>query len=144
MGTNGKKEITELRRRRILDELRRRGAIRTVELARYFAVPPMTIRNDLGTLAERGLVERVHGGAMLKSPLANEPSYFEKTQLNLAEKQAIGRKAASLIEEGMVLFRGLCDRGYLRHVSYAMVGPWAHRALDGSHQTRSSSPRQDR
>lgn len=177
METNGKKEITELRRRRILEELRRRGAVRTAELARYFAVSPMTIRNDLATLAERGLVERVHGGAMLKSPLANEPSYFEKTQLNLTEKQAIGRKAASLIEEGMVLFIGngtttmqivqalknnptrrlkiftnalthamelaeIPDAevyvigGYLRGVSYAMVGPLAHQALENAYFDR--------
>ncbi len=177
METNGKKEITELRRRRILEELRRHGAVRTVELARSFAVSPMTIRNDLAALAERGLVERVHGGAMLKSPLASEPSYFEKTQLNLAEKRAIGQRAASLVEDGMVLFIGngtttmqmvqaLKDNpprrlkvftnalthamelveipevevyvigGYLRGVSYAMVGPLAREALGSAYFDR--------
>jgi len=64
MAKNSKKALTEERRRRILEELKRRGAVRTLELARFFSVSPMTIRNDLAVLARRGLVERVHGGAM--------------------------------------------------------------------------------
>jgi len=143
-----------------------------LELARFFSVSPMTIRNDLAVLARRGLVERVHGGAMVKDTLAAEPSYYEKATRNLEEKKRIGRKAAELIEENMAVFigngtttmeivRALKERppfrlkvftnalthamelaeiphfevyvigGYLRGVSYAMVGPLARRALDG-------------
>lgn len=172
MASNGKKELSEERRRRILEELRRRGAVRTVELARFFSVSPMTIRNNLVVLARRGLVERVHGGAMAKEPLAAEPSYYEKATRNLEEKRRIGRKAAELIEDDMAIFigngtttmeiiRALKERpvtrlkvftnalthavelagipkvevyaigGYLRGVSYALVGPLAHRALAG-------------
>ena len=172
MAKNGKKALTEERRRRILEELKRRGAVRTLELARFFSVSPMTIRNDLAVLARRGLVERVHGGAMVKDTLAAEPSYYEKATRNLEEKRRIGWKAAELIEENMAVFigngtttmeivRALKERppfrlkvftnalthamelaeiphfevyvigGYLRGVSYAMVGPLARRALEG-------------
>lgn len=172
MSNDGKKVLAEHRRRLILEELRRQGTVRTADLARAFYVSPMTVRGDLEALAERGLIERVHGGAMLKEPLAQEPSYFEKAQRNLEEKRAIGRKAASLLEAGMVVFigngtttmelvRALKENpparlkvftnalthamelaglpqlevyvigGYLRGVSYAMVGPLARRSLEG-------------
>lgn len=106
MEMNNNKELTELRRRRILEELRRRGAVRTVELARSFSVSPMTIRNDLVALAKRGLIEKVHGGAVVKEPIAAEPSYYEKATRNIEEKRRIGRKAAELIKEGMAVFIG--------------------------------------
>lgn len=106
MARNGKKELTELRRRHILEELRRRGAARTIELAHSFSVSPMTIRNDLAALARKGLIEKVHGGAVVKEPIAAEPSYYEKATRNLEEKRRIGRKAAELIEEGMAVFIG--------------------------------------
>ncbi len=106
MEKNDKKELTEQRRRRILEELRRRGAVRTIELARAFSVSPMTIRNDLAALARKGLIERVHGGAVVKEPIAAEPSYYEKANRNIEEKRRIGRKAAELIKEGMAVFIG--------------------------------------
>ena len=106
MEKNGKKELTEQRRRRILEELRRHGAVRTVELARAFSVSPMTIRNDLAALARKGLIEKVHGGAVVKEPIAAEPSYYEKASRNIEEKRRIGRKAAELIKEGMAVFIG--------------------------------------
>lgn len=106
MEKNGKKELTEQRRRRILEELRRRGAVRTIELARAFSVSPMTIRNDLAALARKGLIEKVHGGAVVKEPIAAEPSYYEKASRNIEEKRRIGRKAAELIKEGMAVFIG--------------------------------------
>lgn len=57
------------RRERIMDELRQSGAVRVADLAREFEVSELTIRRDIGELAERGLVTRVHGGATLRSRL---------------------------------------------------------------------------
>ncbi|WP_454261548.1 substrate-binding domain-containing protein [Pseudoxanthomonas mexicana] len=57
------------RRERILDELRRTGAVRVSELARQLGVSELTIRRDIGQLADRGLLTRVHGGATLRSRL---------------------------------------------------------------------------
>lgn len=52
-----------------MDQLRRAGAVRVSELAREFDVAELTIRRDIGALADRGLLTRVHGGATLRSPL---------------------------------------------------------------------------
>ena len=57
------------RRERILDELRRSGSVRVADLARQLDVAELTIRRDIGHLADRGLLTRVHGGATLRSRL---------------------------------------------------------------------------
>lgn len=57
------------RRERILDELRHAGSVRVADLARRFGVAELTIRRDIGYLADRGLLTRVHGGATLRSRL---------------------------------------------------------------------------
>ncbi|MRG61222.1 DeoR family transcriptional regulator [Agromyces sp. CFH 90414] len=57
------------RRERILDELRLRGAVTVRDLADQLGVTEITVRRDIGALADQGLVTRVHGGATLRSPL---------------------------------------------------------------------------
>nr|WP_154923711.1 substrate-binding domain-containing protein [Microbacterium testaceum] len=57
------------RRERILDELRQSGSVRVSELSRLLGVAELTIRRDISSLADRGLLTRVHGGATLRSRL---------------------------------------------------------------------------
>src|SRR5690606_23516875 len=57
------------RREHIMDELRRTGSVRVSDLARELGVAELTIRRDIGRLADEGLVTRVHGGATLRSAL---------------------------------------------------------------------------
>lgn len=57
------------RRERILDELRQHGSVSVRDLAAALDVTEITIRRDIGELADRGLVTRVHGGATLRSTL---------------------------------------------------------------------------
>jgi DeoR/GlpR family transcriptional regulator of sugar metabolism len=80
--------------------------VKTSELSEAFSVSPMTIRNDLNTLAEQGELVRIHGGAIMREWLTAEPSYHDKANLNRGEKERIGRQAATLIEEGMAVFIG--------------------------------------
>lgn len=98
--------LTEHRRQVILERLQTRKAVKTSDLSETFSVSSMTIRNDLNALAEQGQLMRVHGGAVARQWLTAEPSYQDKTDINRAEKEAIGREAASLIEEGMAVFIG--------------------------------------
>ncbi|WP_341977608.1 substrate-binding domain-containing protein [Microbacterium sp. LWO13-1.2] len=57
--------IAEERRERILRELVLRGRVEVPEFAARLGLSGMTIRRDLAVLAERGLLRRVHGGAVL-------------------------------------------------------------------------------
>jgi DeoR/GlpR family transcriptional regulator of sugar metabolism len=88
----------------ILDRIRDEGAVRVADLARELAVSDMTVRRDLEVLHERGLLEKVHGGATALSPLALfEPGFAAKSSLQQAEKAAIASAAADLIEPGMAI-----------------------------------------
>jgi DNA-binding LacI/PurR family transcriptional regulator len=55
----------EERHRAILHRLRRSGSIRVSDVAGELGVSSVTIRRDVEVLDERGLLARVHGGAVL-------------------------------------------------------------------------------
>jgi DNA-binding LacI/PurR family transcriptional regulator/predicted transcriptional regulator len=55
----------EERHKAILRQVRRQGSARVRELAAELGASTATIRKDVEVLSERGLVVRVHGGAML-------------------------------------------------------------------------------
>ncbi|MFE1440625.1 LacI family DNA-binding transcriptional regulator [Streptomyces sp. NPDC058739] len=58
----------EERHQEILHRVRERGSIRVTDVAAELNVSPITIRRDVEALAERGLVTRVHGGAVPPEP----------------------------------------------------------------------------
>lgn len=88
----------------ILERIRASGGVRVGDLAREMAVSDMTVRRDLEVLAERGLLEKVHGGATAMSTLALfEPGFVAKSSLQQAEKAAIAEAAVRLVEPGMAL-----------------------------------------
>jgi DNA-binding LacI/PurR family transcriptional regulator len=57
------------RRERLMDELRRHGAVRVRDLAQLLQVSELTVRRDINALAARGLLTKVHGGATLPTEL---------------------------------------------------------------------------
>jgi DeoR/GlpR family transcriptional regulator of sugar metabolism len=88
----------------ILEEVRRRGAVRVSELTELLAVSDMTIRRDLDVLAAAGLVDKVHGGATAPGRLStDEPGFEAKSHRQLEEKEAIARAAAELVEPGQAI-----------------------------------------
>jgi DeoR/GlpR family transcriptional regulator of sugar metabolism len=88
----------------ILDEIRRRGAVRVSELTELLAVSDMTIRRDLDVLAAAGLVDKVHGGATAPGRLStDEPGFEAKSHRQLEEKEAIARAARELVEPGQAI-----------------------------------------
>ncbi|MET7749350.1 DeoR/GlpR family DNA-binding transcription regulator [Micromonospora sp. NPDC005367] len=96
--------LAQQRQSAILDLIRQHGGVRVSHLVSRFGVSDMTIRRDLEVLAERGLVDKVHGGATLAGPgSAEEPGFAAKSIRQQAEKRAIARRAASLVEPGMAV-----------------------------------------
>lgn len=99
--------LTDIRHQEVVDLIRSRGALSVQDLAARFAVSEATARRDLDHLAERGLVERVRGGAKSpRSPIRPEAdaSAFDivATQ-ETREKRAIARRAAGLVQDGDVV-----------------------------------------
>lgn len=92
------------RRERILGELRAKETVYIEDLAKSIGTSEQTIRRDLMHLEKSGLVERFHGGAAKLIDTRRELSVVQRLQRFSDEKEAIGAKAASLIEEGDVIF----------------------------------------
>jgi DeoR/GlpR family transcriptional regulator of sugar metabolism len=85
----------------ILDRVRASGGVRVSELAAEYGVSDMTIRRDLETLAERGLLAKVHGGATTVNPgSTHEPGFAAKSVRQRDEKAAIALRAAALVSPG--------------------------------------------
>lgn len=94
-----------VRQQKTLEILEQRGSVSVAELAGVFAVSDNTIRNDLDTLAEQGLVERTHGGATLPSFLL--PSQLRPKAPRLSSKaRHIVEYAAGWVEESDSLILG--------------------------------------
>lgn len=92
------------RQDRIASLVNERGSLTVLELSHSFAVSEATIRRDLVALAERRLVQRVHGGAMRVGKVATSESPIVQRQLeHIDEKSRIGKAAAQLIRSGETL-----------------------------------------
>lgn len=101
------------RQNRLLQILRERGSAQLEELAREVGVSASTVRRDLEALEGKGHVERTHGGAIYRGDNRNGPaglpgtmqSWALSARMNerVAEKQAIGAYAASLVQPNMTL-----------------------------------------
>ena len=87
----------------ILEIARAEGRVTVDGLATRFGVTAQTIRRDLAELDDAGKLERVHGGAILRSGTVNI-GYQERAALNADEKRAIARACAASIPEGASVF----------------------------------------
>jgi DeoR/GlpR family transcriptional regulator of sugar metabolism len=88
----------------ILERVREQGGVRVTDLVRELGVSDMTVRRDLELLDERGLIEKVHGGAAaIDGSALFEPGFTAKSVLMEAEKGLIAAGAASLIAPGTAI-----------------------------------------
>ncbi|WP_314688393.1 DeoR/GlpR family DNA-binding transcription regulator [uncultured Bifidobacterium sp.] len=98
--------ISSQRQHLILGRLRTRGAVRITALSRELGVSAMTIRRDIAELADKGLLKRVHGGAITTSALLSEPLFSVKSQMDIGLKDAIARTAVDYVSPGDVIAIG--------------------------------------
>ena len=87
--------LAQQRQAAILERVRATGGVRVSALAAEYGVSDMTIRRDLESLADRGMLAKVHGGATTVSPgAAHEPGFAAKSIRQRTEKAAIIARAA--------------------------------------------------
>jgi DeoR family fructose operon transcriptional repressor len=68
------------------------------EMSQEVDASQSTVRRDLAVLEAGGTVRRTHGGARLVNPRSDEFSFPARDTHQLAEKEAIGRACAALIQ----------------------------------------------
>jgi len=90
------------RRARIVTFLRAHGAVTLTQLSQALGVSLSTLRRDLDELEQEGVLERTHGGALLRQlPYATfEPESAAAAELSQTEKAAIGTAAAARLQPG--------------------------------------------
>ena len=96
--------IPAQRREKIQKYLETHKIARTVDLYKMLETSEATVWRDLEWLEEKGIIERTHGGAILSERITFEPEYQQRAKKNIEEKNSIGTLAASLIEDGDIVF----------------------------------------
>lgn len=99
--------LAEERRIQLLEWSRKEGRVDAVDAASRLNVAIETVRRDLDTLQRRGLLRRVHGGAIALNRLPHESSWAERRVSNVDAKGRIAELAAQqLPDEGAVFIDG--------------------------------------
>lgn len=91
----------------ILEMVRENKSVKLFELCELLGISESTVRRDLSTLDERGLVKKVHGGAISIDDCSFnsvEQDMEAKSKIFTEEKIAIARYASSLIDDGDFVF----------------------------------------
>ena len=95
--------VLDERKNLILYELDNYEKVSVTQLAKKFGVTTETIRRDLDALEAEYKLKRIHGGAIKVSFDRKEPSHIQKRNVYREEKQRIGQKAASLINDNEII-----------------------------------------
>lgn len=89
------------RRGRIREVLRASETVTTLDLAEALGASAETIRRDLLAMERANDLVRVHGGATrVRSVVGQEPAFTERATSAPEAKQAIGTRAAGLVQHG--------------------------------------------
>lgn len=98
--------LTENRHTTILELVNSRGSVKLSELCTELNTSESTIRRDLTILDERGLLTKVHGGAISQNDSfsKSEQDVEKKSALFIKEKIAIAKYAAGLIDDGDAVY----------------------------------------
>ena len=88
------------RQQAILGRARSEGRVDVNALAEAFDVTAETIRRDLTGLERRGVLRRVHGGAIPVERLSIELPVNERFDINAVEKERIAKAALEQLPDG--------------------------------------------
>ncbi|MVB11516.1 Glycerol-3-phosphate regulon repressor [Caprobacter fermentans] len=96
--------LSQERVAQILEFINEHGSARVEELASTLNVSEMTIRRDLEKCQKKGLIQRCHGGAVLKRPNEREQPYEDKQCIHQDQKRKIAEICASMIPDGATVY----------------------------------------
>lgn len=80
------------------------GFVTVKQLCEALFASESSIRRDLKSLEEHGLVKRSYGGASLIVNFSNIVTFNHRTRQNTKAKREIAKKAVSLISDGDIVF----------------------------------------
>ncbi|MBQ2696126.1 MAG: DeoR/GlpR transcriptional regulator [Clostridia bacterium] len=96
--------MNQKRRSQIAEMLEKQKTVTNAELMEQFGISIETVRRDLAYLEQKGILDRVYGGAVRKEVVREEPVYTSREEKNGEEKQLIAGAAEGLIEDSDIVF----------------------------------------
>ena len=93
-----RKQLGWERRQDLLKHLRSAGSASVADMCGLVGASPATVHRDLDLLAEKGLIKRVHGGA-LAADVEDDPPGTVERQKRIIEKQQIADEALRFIDD---------------------------------------------
>ena len=121
----------DVRRNKILEQLRKEGKVSVSRLAVELGATPVTIRNDLTALERDGYLVRMQGGAVI-SHRSDVQFNSSMTDDAFLQKQALAQQVAAMVADGETLFfnsgtttlhiaRALKEKKYLNIVTNSLA-----------------------
>ncbi|MBX3609606.1 MAG: DeoR/GlpR transcriptional regulator [Hydrogenophaga sp.] len=95
-------QVLSARQERIVEILRATPSITTVELANRLGVSGETVRRDLQTLADEGIVEKFHGGVSLHRAVQESPFQL-RLRSNVGAKRRLAQQVSAMLPDGCSL-----------------------------------------
>ena len=130
--------VADDRRNNILKLLDKNGSVRVTELSRTFSISEVTIRSDLADMENKGLLTRVHGGAIRSYKPYYNMSLNQRMSTNQNHKEIIAEKIADMIKDNdtIMLNSGtttlLVFRAIPRNLNISIVTNSISIALEGT------------
>ena len=112
--------LNEERRHRIQEIISQKKRILVKEISNIFNISEVTIRKDLEILEKRGILTKVHGGAILNQSSIIDLALTEKERIYPREKDRIAQKAQEMINYGdvIILDSGSTTTQIARHIKF--------------------------
>ena len=86
------------RKQKILDLIKANGSVKVTQLSKMFKISEVTVRNDLADMESKGLLSRVHGGAISSYKPYYSMNMSQRLETNQSEKVDIANKVYKIIE----------------------------------------------
>ncbi|MBS6398090.1 MAG: DeoR/GlpR transcriptional regulator [Clostridiales bacterium] len=87
----------------IMQQLQLQSTVKVTELSQLLHISVDTVRRDLKTMEQQGLIKYIHGGACLPDTLAPFLNFNGREIINIELKREAACKALSFIKEGDVV-----------------------------------------
>ena len=92
------------RQNQIMEILNEEKSVSVSTLIKRLYVSPATIRRDLEDMAKKGLLKRVHGGAILFASKNEESSIITRSKTMVQEKRAIAASTINFLKNNQSIF----------------------------------------
>ena len=96
--------LTAEREQKILQLLRLSRVLSVSSLSSDLSVSEATVRRDLQGMQERGLLQRVHGGATVRPLAREEPLFTDKEGFQAEAKQRIAEAALEFVRDNDTIY----------------------------------------